>query len=181
MPPTESRSTRVAITACARGGDTRTARSARAGRGTRRASTRSISRVARRRGEARGSDVMVSHAAAGESSGVQPCLGVIGESWTRRADAFARDGFALSHGPVIPADIISRARASFARIVARADAGEYPAQASMEAPHVQGVVSDLATKNEGGAGGLRKVEMPQLDRRESSGIIELMNCPKLAE
>ena len=124
---------------------------------------------------------MVSHAAAGEPSGVQPCLGVIGESWTRRSDAFARDGFALSHGPVIPADIISRARASFARIVARADAGEYPAQASMEAPHVQGVVSDLATKNEGGAGGLRKVEMPQLDRRESSGIIELMNCPKLAE
>ena len=131
---------------------------------------------------------MVSHPTRESASDVhvhvQPCsqvAEVIGESWSRRSDAFARDGFALSNGAVIPADIISRARASFERIVARADAGEYPAQASMEAPHVQGVVSDLAAKNDGGAGGLRKVEMPQLDRRESSGIIELMNCPKLAE
>ncbi len=102
-----------------------------------------------------------------------------GESWTRRSEAFARDGFALSDGPLIPLDVIMRARASFERIVARADAGEYPAEATMDAPHVQGVVSDLAAENEGGAGGLRKVEMPQLDRRES-GIVDLMNCPALA-
>ena len=115
------------------------------------------------------------------SDGVQPSStdGVIGESWTRRSEAFARDGFALSDGPLIPLDVIARARASFERIVARADAEEYPAEPSMDAPHVQGVVSDLAAENRGGAGGLRKVEMPQLDRRES-GIVELVNRPELA-
>ena len=104
----------------------------------------------------------------------------IGESWARRSAAFARDGFALSDGPVLPPDVVARARAAFERIVARADAGEYSPDSSMEAPHVQGVVSDLAAEDEGGAGGLRKVEMPQLDHREDA-IAELMAHPALAD
>jgi hypothetical protein len=105
--------------------------------------------------------------------------GIVGESWTRRSAQFARDGFALSDGPVLPPDVVARARASFERIVARADAGEYSPQASMVAPHVQDVVHDLAAEDAGGAGGLRKVEMPQLDTSEH-GIAELMNRPELA-
>ena len=52
--------------------------------------------------------------------------------------------------------------------MARADAGEYPPGASMELPHVQGAVTEARDEHGTGLGGLRKVEMPQLDRREDA-------------
>ena len=118
---------------------------------------------------------------AAKAATVHPNVGEegIGESWARRSESFARDGFALSDGPVLPPDVVARARASFEAIVAKADAGAYPPEGSMTQPHVQGVVADLAEEDEGGEGGLRKVEMPQLDRSED-GIVELMNHPALA-
>ena len=118
---------------------------------------------------------------AAKAATVHPNVGEegIGESWARRSESFARDGFALSDGPVLPPDVVARARASFEAIVAKADAGAYPPEGSMTLPHVQGVVADLAEEDEGGEGGLRKVEMPQLDRSED-GIVELMNHPALA-
>ena len=45
--------------------------------------------------------------------------GVIGESWRHRSATFARDGFVLSGGPVVPEEIVARARSSFERIVGR--------------------------------------------------------------
>jgi hypothetical protein len=65
----------------------------------------------------------------------------IGESWAHRSESFARDGFALSDGPVLPPDVVARARASFEAIVAKADVGAYPPEGSMTLPHVQGVVA----------------------------------------
>ena len=98
--------------------------------------------------------------------------------WAGRSEKFARDGFAISDAPVLPADAVARARASFDFIVNAADRGEYSDVPSMDAPHVQGVVTELLQA--GTFGGLRKVEMPQLDRRVE-GIVELMNHPSLAE
>jgi hypothetical protein len=100
-------------------------------------------------------------------------------SWAGRSADFARDGFALSDGPILPPEVVARARASFDFIVAAADNGEYSGEASMGAPHVQGVVTELL-EGGGAFGGLRKVEMPQLDWRVD-GITELMNHASLAE
>lgn len=107
----------------------------------------------------------------------------IGESWAHRCTDFARDGFVLSEGPVLPPDVVARARASFERIVASADRGEYPVHSvdalSSNAPHVQ-LGADGRSQMGAGGFGLRKVEMPQLERRED-GIVELMNHPALAD
>ena len=51
----------------------------------------------------------------------------------------------------------------------------------LSAPHVQGVVKALSEEADGQAvEPLRKVEMPQLDRRHG-GIVALMNHPSLAQ
>jgi hypothetical protein len=55
-----------------------------------------------------------------------------------------------------------------------------PAEGSMGLPHVHGVVSTLAEIDEGGEGGLHKVEMPQLDCGEAQGIVEAMSHQVLA-
>ena len=102
----------------------------------------------------------------------------IGASWSRRSADFARDGFALSSGPVLPPHVVSAARSSFEAVVARADEGQYALETSMDRPHVQ-LSADLQTQMGAGGVGLRKVEMPQLDRQEG-GIVDLMNHPALA-
>ena len=103
----------------------------------------------------------------------------IGASWSCRSADFARDGFALSSGPVLPPDVVAAARSSFEAVVARADEGQYALETSMDRPHVQ-LSADLQTQMGAGGVGLRKVEMPQLDRQEAGGIVQLMNHPALA-